>query len=277
MNDSTNGPNAETARDLRDEYAELAALCATLTPEQWRAPSVFYGWSPWDEIAHLCFFDETSMLALNDPEAFVRDAAALNAQFAQGREISSLAREKYGQLDGPAMLALWQPISMQLADALAVLDPKARLPWYGPMMSARSFATARLMETWAHGQDIWDLMRRRRPASARLRHIAHIGATTFGWTFVNRQLPVPEPAPFIELDAPDGQTWRWGDPASAESVRGDALDFCLVVTQRRHLADTVLRCTPGSATQWLSIAQCFAGPPADPPAPGVRAVVYDAA
>ena len=82
MNDSTNGPNAETARDLRDEYAELAALCATLTPEQWRAPSVFYGWSPWDEIAHLCFFDETSMLALNDPEAFVRDAAALNAQFA---------------------------------------------------------------------------------------------------------------------------------------------------------------------------------------------------
>ena len=215
------------------------------------------------------------MLSVTDPEAFARDADALAAALATGKEFSAIARDKYGHLDGAALLGHWEPISMHLADRLAGLDPKARLRWYGPTMSARSFATARLMETWAHGQDVWDVMRRRRPATARLKHIAHLGVTTFGWTFVNRGLPVPAVVPFVELEAPGGEAWRWGDPASGESVRGTALDFCLVVTQRRHVHDTALECTSGSATGWLSIAQCFAGPAADPPAPGVRRVVYD--
>jgi uncharacterized protein (TIGR03084 family) len=265
----------DIADDLRAEYRELADLCRTLTPAQWRLKSSFYDWAPWDEVAHLCFFDETALLATTDAEAFGRNTAALNAVLETGKEISTIAREKYGRLDGAALLAHWEPIAMRLVDVLAALDPKARLPWYGPTMSARSFATARLMETWAHGQDVWDVVRRRRLLTGRLRHIAHIGVTTFGWTFVNRKLPVPDVMPFIELEAPDGDTWRWGDPASSESVRGTALDFCLVVTQRRNLADTDLRCTRGSATQWLSVAQCFAGPPADPPAPGVRKVVFD--
>ena len=264
----------ETADDLRAEYQELVDLCRTLTPAQWRLRSEFYGWTPWDEVAHLCFFDETALLAVTDAEAFARDAEVLNGLLAAGMEFSAIAREKYGHLDGAALLAFWEPIAMRLTDVLSGLDPKARLPWYGPMMSARSFATARLMETWAHGQDVWDVLRRRRPGTARLKHIAHIGVTTFGWTFVNRGLPVPSVVPYIELEAPDGETWRWGDPSSTESVRGTALDFCLLVTQRRNVADTALRYTQGSANEWLSMAQCFAGPPADPPAPGVRKVDY---
>lgn len=260
----------DAADDLRAEYRELAGLCRALTPAQWRQPGAFYGWTPWDEVAHLCFFDETALLAASDADAFARDAQALNAALQTGQEISAVSRQKYARLDGAALLAYWEPVSMRLVNMLAALDAKARLPWYGPTMSARSFTTARLMETWAHGQDIWDLLRRQRPPTARLKHIAHIGVTTFGWTFVNRQLPVPDVVPFVELEAPASGAWRWGDPASSETVRGTALDFCLVVTQRRNLADTGLCCTPGSATQWLSIAQCFAGPPADPPAPGVR-------
>jgi uncharacterized protein (TIGR03084 family) len=261
--------------DLRAEYAELAGLARTLTPAQWAERSAFYGWTAWDEIAHLCFFDETALLAATDADAFARDTAALTAQLATGREISAIAREKYRHLDGVALLAHREPISAQLVDALAALDAKARLPWYGPSMSARSFASARLMETWAHGQDVWDVVRRRRPAGHRLRHIAHIGVTTFGWSFVNRKRPVPQVVPYVELQAPDGGApWTWGDPASPEHVRGSALDFCLLVTQRRNLADTALVCTDGSAREWLSIAQCFAGEPADAPAPGVRAVAY---
>jgi uncharacterized protein (TIGR03084 family) len=256
--------------DLRAEYAELADLCRTLSPAQWREASAFYGWSAWDEIAHLCFFDETGLLATQDADAFARDARALNALMQRGDPISAVARARYGHLDGPALLAHWAPISARLVDALAALDAKARLPWYGPSMSARSFATARLMETWAHGQDVWDVAGRARPPSPRLKHIAHLGVSTYGWTFVNRQLPVPAPAPFVALDAPDGSTWAWGDAQSPQSVRGPAQDFCLVVTQRRHVADTALVASEGSASQWMAIAQCFAGPPADGPAPGVR-------
>ncbi|RQO61253.1 TIGR03084 family protein [Variovorax sp. KBW07] len=264
----------ETTDDLRAEYKGLADLARTLSPAQWNETTAFYGWTAWDEIAHTCFFDETALLSATDTDAFARDAAGLMARIAAGKEISAIAREKYGHLDGAALLARWEPIAMRLVDALQPLDPKARLPWYGPSMSALSFASARVMEVWAHGQDVWDLMRRERPATARLKHIAHIGVNTFGWTFVNRKLPVPGPAPRVELEAPDGGTWTWGDVSAEEFVRGSATDFCLVVTQRRHVADTALRYSDGAARQWLSMAQCFAGPPADGPAPGVRKVVY---
>ena len=261
--------------DLLAEYRALADFCATLSPADWRRVSAFYGWTPWDEVAHLLYFDETSLVSTQDPERFARDAQALSARVAAGEEISAIARQAYGALDGAVLLAQWRRTHEALVAALAALDPKARLGWYGPPMSARSFATARLMETWAHGQDIWDVMRRRRPGSARLKHIAHLGVGTFGWTFVNRGLPKPEVQPCVELQAPDGQTWTWGQPDSEHRVSGTAEDFCLLVTQRRHVHDTALVATPGPVADWLTIAQCFAGPPADGPAPGVRRVAYE--
>ena len=261
--------------DLLAEYDALADCCATLTPDDWRRVSAFYGWTPWDEIAHLLYFDETALASATDPERFAREAQALGERVAAGEEISVIARQAFGTLDGAALLERWRPTYTALVQALAALDPKARLAWYGPPMSARSFATARLMETWAHGQDVWDVMRRRRPGSARLKHIAHLGVGTFGWTFVNRGLPVPEVKPYVELAAPDGGSWTWGDADSEHRVSGSADDFCLLVTQRRHVDDTALVYTPGPMAQWLGIAQCFAGAPADGPAPGVRRVRYE--
>jgi len=262
----------DTCQDLLAEYRELDALAASLNAAQWRQPGAFYGWSAWDEIAHLCYFDQTALQSATEPEAFLRGAQALGALMAAGGHISAVAREQYGHLDGPALLAYWRPVHERLAATLAALDPKARLPWYGPPMSARSFATARLMETWAHGQDVWDTVGRIRQPTARLRHIAHIGATTYGWTFVNRGEAVPGPAPHVALSAPDGQTWTWNDPQPDNFVRGSAEDFCLLVTQRRHLDDTALAYSAGPAQMWLAQAQCFAGPPATGPAAGTRVV-----
>ena len=262
------------AADLLAEYRAMADFCATLSREDWRRATAFYGWTPWDEIAHLLYFDETALVSATEPERFAREAAALSERMAAGEEISAVARARYGALDGAALLAKWRDAHEALVARLAALDPKARLAWYGPPMSARSFATARLMETWAHGQDIWDAMQRRRPGSARLKHIAHLGVGTFGWTFVNRKLPVPDASPFVDLEAPDGSHWTWGDPASEHRVSGSAEDFCLVVTQRRHVQDTALEYTAGPVASWLAIAQCFAGPPADGPAPGARHVTY---
>ena len=262
----------DICRDLLHEYRDLAALCETLAPSQWLMRSEFYGWTPWDEIAHLCYFDETGLQSATDPEGFARDAAALNVRMERGEEISAVARERYGSLAGPALLARWRLLHEGLVAALAKLDPKARLAWYGPPMSARSFATARLMETWAHGQDVWDVVRRRRPQTARLKHIAHLGVTTFRWTFINRKLEVPQTVPYVELSAPDGSLWTWNEPSTSNFVRGSAEDFCLLVTQRRHLDDTGLTHNGDSVKQWLLMAQCFAGPPADGPAAGVRQV-----
>jgi uncharacterized protein (TIGR03084 family) len=137
-------------------------------------------------------------------------------------------------------------------------------------MGVQMFTTARYMETWAHGQEIYDLVGASRTPTDRIKNIATIGVKTFGWTFVNRKLPVPGPPPYVRLVAPSGEIWEWNEPSEVEYVRGDAVDFCHAVTQGRNVADTGLQVTGPIATQWMSIAQCFAGGPVDPPKPGTR-------
>jgi uncharacterized protein (TIGR03084 family) len=133
-----------------------------------------------------------------------------------------------------------------------------------------SSITARLMETWAHGQAIYDLLGHQRKDTDRIRNVAVIGINTFGWTFANRGLPVPAQRPYVRLAAPSGATWEWGEPDSASGVDGRAVEFCQVVTQVRNIADTGLKVVGETAASWMSIAQCFAGPPESPPAPGTR-------
>jgi uncharacterized protein (TIGR03084 family) len=140
-------------------------------------------------------------------------------------------------------------------------------------MSAKSFATARIMEVWAHGQDIFDTLGIRRNPTDRLRHIAHMGVATLGWSFMNRQMEVPAGKVRVELLSPAGEMWSWGPENAASLVKGPAEDFCLVITQRRNVADTTLAISGDTAKQWLAIAQAFAGPPADPPSPGQRSIL----
>ena len=257
------------AADLLAENTELAVLCDRMTMAQWQRKTAFHGWTPWDEIAHLCLLDEAGTLAATDETAFMQRAAQLRALRAQGQEISAIARATYADKAGPELVHHWRNVFVRMVNALAALEPKARLPWFGPTMSARSFAAARLMETWAHGQDIYDVLQQKRTPSLRLKHIAYLGVNTFGWSFQNRGLTVPSHTPHVALQAPDGSTWSWHTPSETDFVRGTAEDFCAVVTQRRHVADTGL-VARGSATDWLQVAQCFAGPPVDGPAPGQR-------
>jgi uncharacterized protein (TIGR03084 family) len=138
-------------------------------------------------------------------------------------------------------------------------------------MGVRMFTTARQMEAWSHAQAIYDLLGIERPApSPRLRNIAEIGVRTFGWAYRNRGLPVPANMPSVRLETPFGETWTWEQPMSSDIVRGDAMAFCQVVTQTRNVADTSLAIEGETARHWMSIVQCFAGPPETPPAPGTR-------
>ena len=157
-----------------------------------------------------------------------------------------------------------------MAARLGDSDPKRRLPWFGPDMGVRMFTTARFMETWAHGQEIYDLKKLARTPTDRIKNVAAIGIRTFGWTFVNRKLEIPGDPPYVRLVAPSGEIWEWNEPSNDESIQGEAIDFCYVVTQGRNVADTALEVKGPVATQWMAIAQCFAGGPVDPPAPGSR-------
>ena len=150
-----------------------------------------------------------------------------------------------------------------MLDAFAARAPKDRIPWFGPSMSALSFATARLMETWAHGQDVAITLGRPIEPTDRLRHVCHIGITTRGWSYVNRGLTVPEGDVRVELVAPSGAVWTWGPEAATAAVNGTAYDFAMVTTQRCAIGDTALVCRGEMALDWMQRAQAFAGPPTD--------------
>ena len=267
---ATPSPMQAICADLRVGYDALDRLVAPLKNEQWNQLTPFYKWTIYDEIAHIYYFDSTALLATSSRDEFAAHAPGMNKELVENDSFTDIVNGRIGVLEPADLLNRWRTVRNELLTNLEKLGPKDRLPWYGPDMSALSFATARLMETWAHGQDVFDCLRVRRSSSDSIKSIAHLGVTTFAWTFINRKLPVPEDLPFVSLDAPSGALWQWDDADSATWVKGSAEDFCLVVTQRRNLADTTLDVVGDSAKEWLAMAQCFAGPAADGPMPGQR-------
>lgn len=256
--------------DLKAEHEELEAVLADLDEGRWEAKTPFLTWRIKDEIRHLAYFDDRAALAAADPETFNRHLHEVLKDF---EAFFERPLKKVGlDMSPAALMQWWREKRAVMLDALAGCHPKDRLPWYGPTMSALSFATARLMETWAHGQDVFDTLHIRRTPKDRLRHIAELGVRTFGWTYSNRGLQIPEDPVRVKLKGPSGDLWTWGPEDGENLISGPAEDFCLVVVQRRHVDDTALEVTGGVARDWMEKAQCFAGPPAQGPKPGERVI-----
>jgi uncharacterized protein (TIGR03084 family) len=250
----------ELLADLAAEGAALEAVVADLEDTAWLSSTPAEGWTVAHHIGHLTWTDGQALQAARDPEAF-RQAAAASAD-TLGSAVDEAAAE--GATTAPEqLLARWQAGRAALAEALSSLPPGTRLPWFGPPMSVASMATARLMETWAHGLDVTDALGLPPTVSPRLRHVAHLGVRTRDFAFAQRGLPAPAEAFHVELTAPDGSVWTWGPEDAQQRVTGPALDFCLRVTRRRHRADLALQAIGADADRWLDIAQAFAGPPGD--------------
>ena len=256
---------AELVADLAAEHEALDSVVGSLSDEQWVTPTPSPGWSVRDQIGHLTYFDGTAALAVTDEAAFKSSMQDLftKAGEADGLDGATLHRH----LSSSELLDSWRTNRTHLIEVAGGLAEDARLPWYGPSMSAKSFLTARLMETWAHGQDVVDAVNGKRPPSDRLRHIAQLGFITRGWSYKNRKLEPPDTPVRVALTSPNGETWRFGPDDADEVVRGTAEDFCLVVTQRRHVDDTGLDCVGEAARDWMEKAQAFAGGATDGPAP----------
>ncbi len=258
---------ASVRRDLLAEQDDLDAIVAPLAPDQWELMTPSPGWSIRDQIGHLAYFDRAAAAAIVDVERFraMRDELAGHLADPDGADAATLSEAR--AMSPAALLDHWRVGRRGLAEASSTLTDETRIDWYGPSMGSKSFLTARLMEAWAHGQDIADTLGVERTPTDRLRHIAQLGYITRGWTYANRGLEMPDGEVRVELTAPSGSRWVWGPDGADSTVVGTALDFCLVTSQRRHVADTDLDVVGHAARDWLEKAQLFAGPPSDPPAP----------
>lgn len=255
----------EVTADLQAEQEALDAVVAALSAEQLAQPTPSPRWTVADQIAHLTYFDGTATLAVTDPEAFTASIHALLEAAVGGDEaLDEFTLGRWRHLPPDELIAAWRANRALLGEAAGTLANDTRVAWYGPSMGSKSFLTARLMEVWAHGQDIVDAVGANRPATDRLRHIAQLGYITRTWSYINRQMDPPEGDVAVVLTSPSGQEWTWGEDVD-NRVSGPVEDFCLVVTQRRRVDDTALDVVGERARDWLIRAQAFAGPATDGP------------
>ena len=259
---------SDVRADLLAEQQALDELVAGLDDDDWATPTASPRWSIADQIGHLTFFDGTAALAIDDPDAFSDHLDDMLGTIASTpEEMDATTLDEYRAMAPSELLAAWRANRARLAEAATDLADDTRIPWYGPSMGAKSFLTARLMETWAHGQDVVDALHAERPATDRLRHIAQLGFITRGWSYANRGREAPSTPVAVELTSPSGEQWTFGPDDAEQRITGPAADFCLVVTQRRHVDDTALEVTGDVAREWMEIAQAFAGGATDGPAP----------
>jgi uncharacterized protein (TIGR03084 family) len=250
--------------DLRDESSEVDLLVGELGEAQWRLPTPAPRWTVAHQIAHLAWTDSVALLSATDPAAF-----RVEAEKAEGdpHGFVDVGAEAGAALPPGELLASWRDGRDRLWQALKSAPAGTRFPWYGPPMSVASMATARLMETWAHGQDIADALGVRRVPTARLRQVARIGVRARDYAYLVRQIHAPGEEFRVELTGPGGELWAYGPEDAPQRVTGPVLDFCLLVTQRAHRDDLALRAEGAEADRWLDIAQAFAGPPGEGRAP----------
>ncbi len=239
--------------DLRAEQADLRALVAGADLD---TPTPAEGWDVRDTVAHLAGTDVEALRAATRPEEFLAGLAEVAEDVEAFLTAQLTARQG---LSREELMADWQLSFDAMVHAFTGVPAGTKVPWYGPPMSPASFATARLMEYWAHGQDCVDALGAVRTPTDRLRHVCHLGLRTRGFAYANRGLTAPAEPVALELTGPDGSTWAFG--AGEQRVTGPALDFCLLVTQRRHRDDLALLAHGDAADDWLDVAQCFAGPP----------------
>jgi uncharacterized protein (TIGR03084 family) len=259
---------ASVLADLLAEQAALDLIVADLDDAGWATPTPSERWSVADQIGHLAHFDQTAAWAIVDEARFTESLHELMAGLtgeASPAEVDDLTLGRFRAMSPSDLLAAWRDNRAELAAAAATLADDTRVIWYGPSMGAKSFLTARLMECWAHGQHVVDALGATREATDRLQHIAQLGFITRGWTYMNRGLEVPAVAIRVELTAPSGAVWSFGPDDAEQSVVGSAEDFCLVVTQCRHVDATDLVVIGDAACEWMAMAQAFAGGATDGP------------
>jgi uncharacterized protein (TIGR03084 family) len=259
----------QQATDFIDESEALSALLAPLADDDFEMPTQFKGWTINNILRHLHVWNNAADLSLVDETEFVSFIGQMAAGVHGGR-LPDFEAAYLGNISGQKLRETWVATFKNVAQHFSEADPKSRLKWVGPDMSAISSITARLMETWSHAQAIYDVLGVERTDTDRIGNIVRLGVNTYGFTWKNRRQEPPGPMPRLRLSAPSGAMWEYGEQSGSGIIEGKATEFCQVVTQCRNIADTSLEVTGDVAHQWMAVTQCFAGPPQNPPAPGTR-------
>jgi len=258
--------------DLQEVIAALDAdgddvdrMVADLDAEQWRLPTPSPGWTIAHQIAHLIATFRMAGLAAADPAAFKAMTSRLSDDFD--------ANVRHAMADGLAqppevLLRQWRESRATASRALGAVPPDQVVPWLVNPLPPAILAAAGMMELFGHGQDIADTLGYERERTDRIRHLVAFGVRTRDFGYLAHGMQPPAVEFRFELTAPSGARWDFGPADSPERVSGPAVDFCLLVTRRRHHGDLALVAEGAQAQGWLDIAQAYRGPAGEGRVPG---------
>ena len=260
----------EQAIHFKEESDALYKLLINADKNSFKLKTQFKSWTINDVLYHLHVWNIAALLSLKNENEFKEFMQNFMEAVKSGNSAREYEKILSDNTEGLDLLNLWKETYEKISNEFAKSDPKKRVKWAGPDMSVRSSITARHMETWAHGQEIFDQLGFERIDTDRIKNIVVIGVNTFGWTYINRNLSIPEKMPKLSLLSPSNELWEWNEDNEEDIISGSATEFSQVVTQVRNINDTSLKVSGKIANEWMSIAQCFAGPPENPPEKGTR-------
>ena len=260
----------QQAYDFRDECNAVYSILENLKKQDYEMPTQFKGWTFNNVIGHLHVWNYAADISLKDGDEWKNFANSAMQALGSGSSMNEFEQTITKGIKGPELLSMWKEYYTDMTERFAVADPKKRVKWMGPDMSVRSSISARHMETWAHAQELYDSLGLDRINEDRIKNIVIIGNNTFKWCFTVHKKTLPSIKPYLKLISPSGAIWEYNETSEEHKIEGLAEEFCQVVTQVRNIKDVKLKMTGSIASEWMSIAQCFAGGAEQPPKPGTR-------
>ncbi|MBQ0988654.1 TIGR03084 family metal-binding protein [Micromonospora sp. PSH03] len=251
--------------DLVSEGDAFDTLIADLDDAGWRTATPAVGWTVAHQVAHLSAVFRLAGLSASDPDTFSRFLSSMSGSFESN---VAAAMAPYLAAPPPALFAKWQEERSTAEKALAAHAPTDIVPWLVRPMPAAILAGAGMMELFGHGQDVADALGVERRHTDRIRHLCGFAARTWDFGYLAREEDVPDVEFGYTLTAPSGATWTFGPPDADQRISGPAVDFCLLVTRRRHRDDLRLSAVGPDAEHWLDIAQAYRGPAGSGRQPG---------
>jgi len=237
--------------DLEAEQDRLEALLAALSPADWVSPSAAAGWTVADVVLHLAQTEEAVALAIRD------EAGAVDwHRYGDTVDAAMAAMVRAEPAEPGQIFGRWRAARRAAVGALRTADPRRPVRWVAAALKPRTLATTRLAEHWAHALDVAGPLGLDYPDTMRLRHVAWLGHSTLPYAF--RLTGRPAPPVYCELTAPDGSSWRFGDPAAESAITGAAGAFCRVGAQRLAPAESGLRTRGPHAAEALRLLRNYA-------------------
>ncbi|RKR86895.1 uncharacterized protein (TIGR03084 family) [Micromonospora pisi] len=251
--------------DLTAEGDAIDSLVAGIEPERWTTPTPAEGWTIAHQIAHLTATFRLAATAAGSPDAFTAMTARLSADFDANVDA---AMAPYLAEPPEVLLARFRDERAAADKSLAAVPDGQLVPWLVRPLPAPVLAAAGMMELFGHGQDIADALGVRRQYTDRIGHLVAFAVRTWDFGYQARGMQTPDVSFRFVLTAPSGMVWEFGPSDGEQSITGPAVDFCLLVTRRRHRADLALAAVGPQADQWLDIAQAYRGPAGPGRSPG---------